>query len=168
MRSRDCNKDNPLQSIKPKIDHVGNYTKSTLLMSSKYPHYILYYNYPEICMSLFANCRSQCMLDCLGICVKLSASTVVSFSHEFESQFGRAMCVHAKNTQTSKREHRQFIPSRLDKFGFGNTVVPVLGNPLVTGRCTATLSMSRHMYKLNYLRSADTCITRTRTVFYWL
>ena len=34
--------------------------------------------------------------------------------------------------------------------------------------CTATLSMSRHISTLNYLRSADTCIMRTRTVIYWL
>ena len=34
--------------------------------------------------------------------------------------------------------------------------------------CTATLSMSRHISTLNYLRSADTCLTRTRTVIYWL
>ena len=30
--------------------------------------------------------------------------------------------------------------------------------------CAATLSMSRHISTLNYLRSADTCLTRTRTV----
>ena len=34
--------------------------------------------------------------------------------------------------------------------------------------CTATLSKSRHISTLNYLRSADTCLTRTRTVIYWL
>ena len=34
--------------------------------------------------------------------------------------------------------------------------------------CTAMLSMSRHIATLNYLRSADTCLTRTRTVIYWL
>ena len=34
--------------------------------------------------------------------------------------------------------------------------------------CVATLSMSRHISTLNYLRSADTCLTRTRTVIYWL
>ena len=34
--------------------------------------------------------------------------------------------------------------------------------------CTATLSMSQHISTLNYLRSADTCLTRTRTVIYWL
>ena len=28
--------------------------------------------------------------------------------------------------------------------------------------------MSRHIPTLNYLRSADTCLTRTRTVLYWL
>ena len=34
--------------------------------------------------------------------------------------------------------------------------------------CTATLSKSRHISTLNYLRSANTCLTRTRTVIYWL
>ena len=34
--------------------------------------------------------------------------------------------------------------------------------------CTTTLSMSRHISTLNYLRSADTCLTRTWTVIYWL
>ena len=34
--------------------------------------------------------------------------------------------------------------------------------------CTATLSKSRHISTLNYLRSTDTCLTRTRTVIYWL
>ncbi len=34
--------------------------------------------------------------------------------------------------------------------------------------CTATLSKSRHISTLNYLRSADICQTRTRTVIYWL
>ena len=42
--------------------------------------------------------------------------------------------------------------------------------PVVSGHlpCTATLSMSRHVSTLNYLRLADTCLTRTRTVIYWL
>ena len=34
--------------------------------------------------------------------------------------------------------------------------------------CAATLSMSPHISTLNYLRSADTCLTRTQTVIYWL
>ena len=34
--------------------------------------------------------------------------------------------------------------------------------------CTDTLSMSRHISTLNYLRSAATCLTRTRTVICWL
>ena len=34
--------------------------------------------------------------------------------------------------------------------------------------CTVTLSLSRHISTLNYLRSADTGLTRTRTVIYWL
>ena len=51
-----------------------------------------------------------------------------------------------------------------------NTVVPALGDPVVSGHltCTATLSLSLHIPTLNYLRSADTCLTRTRTVMYWL
>ena len=34
--------------------------------------------------------------------------------------------------------------------------------------CTAMLPMFRHISTFNYLRSADTCLTRTRTVIYWL
>ena len=34
--------------------------------------------------------------------------------------------------------------------------------------CGTTLSMSRHIPTLHYLRSADTCLTRMRTVIYWL
>ena len=34
--------------------------------------------------------------------------------------------------------------------------------------CTDTLSMSQHISTLNYLWSAATCLTRTRTVIYWL
>ena len=53
-----------------------------------------------------------------------------------------------------------------------STVVglPALGDPVVSGHlpCTATLSMPRHMSTLNYLPSAATCLTRTRTVIYWL
>ena len=42
--------------------------------------------------------------------------------------------------------------------------------PVVSGHLpfTDTLSMSRHISTLNYLRSAATCLTRTRTVICWL
>ena len=52
----------------------------------------------------------------------------------------------------------------------GSTVVPAFGDPFVSGHlsCTDTLSMSRHISTLNYLRSATTCLTRTRTVICWL
>ena len=42
--------------------------------------------------------------------------------------------------------------------------------PVVSGHlmCTATLSMSRHRSTLNYLRSVDTWLTRTRPVIYWM
>ena len=53
---------------------------------------------------------------------------------------------------------------------FHDTVVPALGDPVMSGHLTSTamLSMSRHIPTLNYLRSADACLTRTRTVIYWL
>ena len=34
--------------------------------------------------------------------------------------------------------------------------------------CTVTVSMSRHISTLHFLQSADTCLTWTRTVIYWL
>ena len=51
-----------------------------------------------------------------------------------------------------------------------DTVVPALGDPRRERppACTDTLSMSRHISTLNYLCSAATCLTRTRTVIYWL
>ena len=42
----------------------------------------------KICLSMFANCRSQFLLNRLRRCLKLFASTVCPHSHEFASQFG--------------------------------------------------------------------------------
>ncbi len=50
-------------------------------------------------MSLFANGRSQFLLDRLGRCVTLFVSTESTSSHEFASQFGLAIFLYAKNTQ---------------------------------------------------------------------
>ena len=44
-------------------------------------------------MSLFANCRSQFLLDRLGRCLKLFVSTVIPSSHEFASQFGLVIII---------------------------------------------------------------------------
>ena len=52
--------------------------------------YHLYYNSPEICLSLFANGRSQFLLDRPGRCLKLFVSTEGPSSYEFASQFGLA------------------------------------------------------------------------------
>ena len=41
-------------------------------------------------MSLFADCRSQFLLDRVGGCLKLFVSTESTSSHEFASQFGLA------------------------------------------------------------------------------
>ena len=59
----------------------------------------LYYNSPYVCLSMFANCRSQFLLDRFGRClftVRIVDST--SF-HEFASQFGLAIFLYAKNIQ---------------------------------------------------------------------
>ena len=48
----------------------------------------LRYNYPEICLSLFANGRSQFLLDRLERCLKLLVSIESTSCHEFASQFG--------------------------------------------------------------------------------
>ncbi len=47
--------------------------------------------------SLFANCRSQFLLDRHGRCLKLFVSTDSTSSHEFASQFGLAIVLYAKN-----------------------------------------------------------------------
>ena len=49
-------------------------------------------------------------------------------------------------------------------------VVPPLGDPLCKRPppYTDKLSIPRYISTLNYLRSADTCLTRTRTVICWL
>ena len=55
----------------------------------------LRYNSPEICLSLFANWRSQFLLDRVERCIKLLASTESTSCHEFASQFGLAIFLHA-------------------------------------------------------------------------
>ena len=54
----------------------------------------------SVCLSLFANCRSQFLFDRLGRCLKLFVSPVIPSSHEFASQFGLAIFFTSKNTQT--------------------------------------------------------------------
>ena len=55
----------------------------------------LYHNSPQIsrcvCLSVFANCRSQLLIDRLVTYIKLFVSTVIPSSHEFASQFGLAI-----------------------------------------------------------------------------
>ena len=73
---------------------------------------------------------------------------------------------HIKMDSTDLNCHMDFLTFPLFQL---NTVVPAFGDP---GRerllCADTLSMSRHISRLNYLWSAATCLTRTRTVIYWL
>ena len=48
-------------------------------------------------MSLFANCRSQFLLDRRGRCIKLIVSSESISCHEFASQFGLEFVLYAKN-----------------------------------------------------------------------
>ena len=48
-------------------------------------------------LSLFANCRSQFLLDRLGRCIKLIVSSESISCHEFASQFGLEFVSYAKN-----------------------------------------------------------------------
>ena len=55
-------------------------------------------------LSLFANCRSQFLLDRLGGCLKLFVSTESTSPYEFPSQFVLAMFLYAKNTQNYRED----------------------------------------------------------------
>ena len=46
---------------------------------------------------MFANCRSQFLLDSLGRCLYLSVSSDSTFCHEFTFQSGLAIFLFAKN-----------------------------------------------------------------------
>ena len=49
---------------------------------------------------MFANCRSQFLLDRLGRCVKLFVSTDSTSSHELASQFGQEFFYTRKTSKT--------------------------------------------------------------------
>ena len=57
----------------------------------------LYYNSPYVCLSMFANGRSQFLLDRLGRCLKLFVLTDSTSCHEFASQFGLAIFLCEKH-----------------------------------------------------------------------
>ena len=59
----------------------------------------------HFCVSLFANCMTQFLLDRLGIYITLFVSTVIPSSHTFASQFGLAICFWRK-TPNNYRENR--------------------------------------------------------------
>ena len=53
--------------------------------------YHLYYNSPQVRLSVLSNCRSQFSPDLLGRCLKLSVSAESISCHEFAFQFGLAI-----------------------------------------------------------------------------
>ena len=82
--------------------------------------------YTIIChMSLSANCRSQFLLDRLGICLKLIVSSESISCHEFASQFDLEFFLFAK-----KKPNLPLIQSRPH-------VVYFNGSP--TGHCLASV-----------------------------
>ena len=63
---------------------------------------ILCYNSPFKNLSLFANGRSQFLLDRLGRCLKLFVSTERTFSHELASQFDLDIFLYAKYAHVAR------------------------------------------------------------------
>ena len=61
----------------------------------------LYYNSPYVCLSQLANCRSQCLLDRLGRCLKQFVSTERTSCREFASQFGLDFFLTRKTPKSS-------------------------------------------------------------------
>ena len=55
----------------------------------------------SVCLSAFANCRSQFLLDLLGRCLKLSVSAESISCHEFAFQFGLAIFYTRKTSKIS-------------------------------------------------------------------
>ena len=83
-------------------DNVLNFTYSktcSSIVCEKSTH-DLYYNCLTVCMSRFANCRSQFFLDRLGRYIKLLVSIVILSSHKFASKFGLAMFYRRNHRKT--------------------------------------------------------------------
>ena len=55
----------------------------------------------SVCLATFAECSSQFLIDRLGRCLKLIASTRGTFCHEFASQFGLEFFYTRKNRKTT-------------------------------------------------------------------
>ena len=68
----------------PSVPKVGHNLQLILC------HLYLYYNFPYICLSIFANYTQQFLLDRLRRYHKLFVSTEGPSSHEFAFQFGLA------------------------------------------------------------------------------
>ena len=60
-----------------------------------------------VCLSVFANCRSQFFLDRLERCLKLFVSSDSTSCHEFASLFGLAIFYAQKTSKTSGISGRQ-------------------------------------------------------------
>ena len=81
-------------------------TKATPLQQPHkefHANFHLYYKFsPYVCLSMFANCRSQFLLDRPGRCLKLFVSTESTSCHEFASHFGLAIFYTRKTPQRNQ------------------------------------------------------------------
>ena len=75
-----------------------------LLCSICFSQIRLIYTIILLSLSVFANCRSQFLLDRLGRCILLFVSSDSTSCHEFASQFGLAFFVYAKNIHRLSRK----------------------------------------------------------------
>ena len=62
----------------------------------------LYYNSAYVCLSVFAKCRSQFLLDLLGISLTVIVSSESTSCHEFAFQFGLEFFYTRKNPNYRK------------------------------------------------------------------
>ena len=99
-------------------------------------------------------------------------SRTLTHAHARSRTLTHAHARSRTHVRTHTRTHAQAHAHSQARTNFGivmvtyyalkwTTVVPALGDPVMSGHlaCTATLSKSRHISTLNYLRSADTWLT---------
>ena len=86
----------------PTLYRIGCFRDGTWLITNAYCKACFYVIYTiillkSVCLSSFANCRSQFLLDLLGRCLKLFVSAESISCHKFAFQFGLAFFLYAKN-----------------------------------------------------------------------
>ena len=65
-----------------------------------------YYNFPYVCLSQLANCRSQLLCDRLGRCLKLFVSIEITSSHKRNRVSVQPSIFYTRKTSKNYREFR--------------------------------------------------------------